>query len=76
MDDKKQNALSLSNFGLNLYRIRNEKKITVEKLAEMVDVSTRIIYDWEGSKKTPSLKNAVRLANKLGVSLDSILRKN
>ncbi|MGM9808359.1 MAG: helix-turn-helix domain-containing protein [Bacilli bacterium] len=74
MNDKKtQRALNVNNFGLNLYKVRNNQKITVEKLAEMLDVSTRIIYDWESGKKIPTFPRAVEIANVLRVSLDSIL---
>ncbi len=32
MNDKQQKTLNINNFGLNLYRIRNAHKITVERL--------------------------------------------
>ena len=73
MNDKQQNTLNINNFGLNLYRIRNAHKITVERFAEMLDVSSRIIYDWEAGKKFSTFERAINIANILGVTLDSIL---
>jgi transcriptional regulator with XRE-family HTH domain len=65
--------LDISRLGLNLYRLREERKISHEALAEMVGVSTRVVYDWESGAKKPSLTNLVRLANCLAVSTDSLL---
>ena len=73
MDDENKAVLNIRNFGLNLYRIRNAHKITVERFAEMLDVSSRIIYDWEAGKKFPTFERAINIANILGVTLDSIL---
>ena len=73
MNDNQQKTLNINNFGLNLYRIRNAQQITLERFAEMLDVSTRIIYDWEASKKFPTFEIAINIANILGVTLDSIL---
>lgn len=73
MNDKQQKTLNINNFSLNLYRIRNAHKITVERFAEMLDVSSRIIYDWETGKKFPTFERAINIANILGVTLDSIL---
>ena len=73
MNDKQQKTLNINNFGLNLYRIRNAHKITVERFAEMLDVSSRIIYDWEAGNKFPTFERAINIANILGVTLHSIL---
>ena len=73
MNDKQQKTLNINNFGLNLYRIRNAQQITVERFAEMLDVSSRIIYDWEAGKKFPTFERAINIANILGVTLDSVL---
>lgn len=72
MDDNQKSTLRVENFALNLYIIRESQGITHEKLAEMLEVSTRIIYDWENGTKRPSIQNAVKISIALGVSLDSI----
>ncbi len=72
MGNKKTNGLEIGNFGINLYQIRNEKGITHEALAEMIDVSSRVVYDWENGVKYPSLPNLVKIANALEIPLDSI----
>jgi DNA-binding XRE family transcriptional regulator len=67
-------ALDIANFGPNLKRYRLEKQLTHEKFAELLGVSSRVVYDWEDGFKRPQFQRAVDIANVLGVSLDSILR--
>lgn len=74
MTNEKQNPLDTKNFGPNLRRIRLERGITYEAFAEMVDVSTRLVYDYEDGFKTPRLETICRIAMVLEVSLDSLLR--
>ena len=74
MDNKKTNTLDIKSFGLNLYEIMKEKGLTNEELAEMLGVSTRIVYNWKNGEKLPGLERAIELVRVLGVSLDSILR--
>ena len=74
MDNKKTNTLNIKSFGLNLYEIMEEKGLTNEELADMLGVSTRIVYNWKNGEKLPSLGRAIELVRVLGVSLDSILR--
>ena len=66
---------SETNFGINLRKLRKNAGMTVEFLAEMLDVSTRIIYDWEDSRKTPKFERAVQIANLFNASLDGMLRE-
>ncbi len=73
MTNNKQNLPSEKNFGRNLRRIRLEKGLTYESFAEMVDVSTRLVYDYEDGFKTPRLETICRIAVALGVSLDDLL---
>lgn len=66
--------LSMEKFPERLRVRREELGFTQTKLAELVEVSTQTIsaYERRGGKteKKPSLDTAIKLAEKLGVSLD------
>lgn len=65
----------IEKFGLNLYKIRNEKGITRQNLADSLGFqSERVIYDYENGIKIPKLKNLIKIVNILDVSLDSMFR--
>ena len=59
-------------FGLKLYEARTAKGMTQSELAEILEVSDRIIYDYESGKKIPGPAKLVIIALTLQVSLDSI----
>lgn len=66
--------LNIENFGINLKKLRTQRGITREKMAELLDVSVRIIYDWEDSLKTPKFERAVEIVLLFNVSFDSMLQ--
>ena len=71
----KSTTLNISNFGLNLYRIRTEQGKTRQWLADELELADqRIIYDYENGVKFPRLENALKIAMALGVDLDSMIR--
>lgn len=74
MTNENGNTLSIANFGLNLYKLRLERELTHDQLAELLGVSTRSVYGWESGKKKPGFQRAVEIANVLEASLDNILR--
>jgi transcriptional regulator with XRE-family HTH domain len=74
MTNENTKTLSVENIGGNLLRLRKEHKLSREKFAELIDISSRIVYDYEDGFKTPSLDTLVRIANLYGVTLDDILR--
>lgn len=59
--------------GERLRQIRREKKLTREKLAEMVEISPRFLADVEFGKAGVSLSNLVLLCRTLDVSADYLL---
>lgn len=61
-------------FGYKLYEARTTKGMTQAELACELEVSDRIIYDYESGKKLPGPANLVKISIILQVSLDSILR--
>ena len=58
----KSTALNINNFGLNLYRIRTEKGMTREALADAIGLADqRIVYDYENGIKFPKLERALEV---------------
>lgn len=74
MIDKKQPKLDTRNIALNLYRLRSQSNLTHEQLAEMLNVSVRIVYSWENGTKVPALKRVITISSMFQVTVDSILR--
>ena len=60
---------ALSNFGKNLRKIRNEKGITLTRLASEIYVDRITLGLYEQGKRIPSLENAIILSNYFGVSI-------
>lgn len=61
------------NFAENLKRLRKEKGITQEKLAETLGVSAQSVSRWELSICYPDLEMLPPLANYFGVTVDHLL---
>ncbi len=59
--------------GKNLQKLRKQKNLTQEKLAEKVGVARQTIAKWEAEESVPDLEMSGRLALALGVSLDDLV---
>jgi transcriptional regulator with XRE-family HTH domain len=57
-----------------LARLRKERQLTQQQLAELVHVQQRMISRWETGVAAPHLHYIVRLAEVLEVSLDRLVR--
>ena len=55
---------------LHLIEIHN---INRNKLAVATGISSGLIFDWTMANKSPSLKNAIKVAQYFGVSLDYLV---
>lgn len=62
--------------GKRIKHAREEKKLTQEKLAELIGVSTVYISHLEIGSKTPSLETLIKISNTLEVSIDYLLANN
>lgn len=63
--------------GDKIRKLRQEKKLTLDKLAELTDSSKS--YIWELENKTPprpSAEKLSKLADKLGVTIEYLLDEN
>lgn len=56
----------------NICKIREEKKVTIRKLAVQTKISERHLRFIETGDRCPSLKNALIIAGKLGVRVEDI----
>lgn len=63
---------SIDNFGKNLRKIRIEKDFTIEDFAWEIQVSPRLVYDYEDGFKKPRLEKAILICEVLGVKLDDM----
>lgn len=59
-------------FSDNLRELRKKRKLTQEELAELADMSTTIISDYENTRKKPSIIAVKNIADALGVTLDEL----
>ena len=55
-------------------RLRKEKKLTQEELAEKCNVSRQAVAKWEGNESVPDLSNIICLADIFNVSLDYLIK--
>lgn len=62
-------------FGKVLRQVREEKKLTQEKLAELADVDRTYIYRLETGKRSPSLSIILRISKAMKVSPGTLLDK-
>lgn len=60
-------------FGKKLKELRNERSLTQEQLAQILNVSKTTICQWETFKQEPSLNTLVAIAYYFDVSVDYLL---
>ena len=59
--------------GKNLQKLRKQRSMTQEALAEAVGVARQTIAKWEAGESTPDLEISGRLASALEVTLDDLV---
>lgn len=60
-------------FSEQLKRLRKEKKLSQDDLAEQLFISRQSISKYENGESTPDLDNLAKIANILEVSLDELV---
>lgn len=63
----------MAEFGENLKKVREEKGITQQTLADHLYVTRQAVSRWEGGSRYPDILTAKKMAQYLGVSLDELL---
>lgn len=61
-------------FGENLKKMRTEKGLSLEKIADNVYVSRQMLYSIEHGIRQPSLNIALAVAKYLGTTVDEMCR--
>lgn len=61
------------NFKENLKKLRKEKNISQEQLAEKLNISRQAISKWESGKAYPDIDNLILLRDIFNVSLDELI---
>ena len=74
IDENIEITLDVEVMGTNIKKFRKAKGLSREEFAKRIDVSARIIADYEDGFKKPSLPTFYKISVILGVSMDSILR--
>ena len=62
--------------GTNIKRIREEKHLTQEQLADLLDVSFQAVSSWERDEYKPDLDKFIHLAEVLEVSVSALAEEN
>lgn len=63
-------------FEENLVRLRKEKGLSQEELAEKLDVSRQTVYKWESGQSYPELDRLVLISKLFGHTIDDLLHKD
>ena len=61
------------NFSENIKRLRKERSLTQEQLAEALGVTVGAVYKWENGRSVPELEMLMQLADLFQVSLDALV---
>jgi transcriptional regulator with XRE-family HTH domain len=62
----------MTDFHQRLRRLRNARKLTQTRMAELLEVSPRVYTRWDNGDATPQFGTVVKIANILDVSLDEL----
>ena len=68
--------LVMAEFGENLKRIREEKGMTQQTLADYLYVTRQAVSRWEGGSRYPDLMTAKKMAEFLETSVDELLAED
>lgn len=60
-------------FSTQLKKLRVERKLSQDALAEQLFISRQSISKYETGESTPDLENLIKIADILGVSLDELV---
>ena len=69
----RRNTLLNNEFGIKLKNFRKFKKITQEKLAEMIDIDIRQVARLEAGDSLPSLNTILKLCNIFNITPNDLL---
>lgn len=73
MSTKKEIATEISKFGANVRRERTARRLTQEKLAEMVDLNIRTVQKVESGEINILMTTACRFQRALGCAWEKLM---
>lgn len=62
--------------GENIKKLRAENSLTAKKLAEILNISTSLIYEWEHNRCEPSISALNSLSEIFDCSIDYLVGKD
>lgn len=62
-------------FGRGLRRLREERSLTQEKLAELAEIDRTYVYRLESGKRSPSLEILLRISDAFEITPGELLTK-
>ena len=63
-------------FGEKLQKLRKERGLSQEGLAEMLNISRQAISKWESGQSYPEMDKLINISDIFGVTLDSLIKDN
>ncbi len=64
------------NLGERIYKLRSERNLSQDDLAEILDVSRQTISKWENNNAVPELSKLIKMSELFQVSLDDLVKDN
>lgn len=61
--------------GENIVRLRTEKRLTQEELADLLGVSRQSVSKWESDASTPELDKLIRLSEVFDITVDKLVKE-
>ncbi|MGG0465296.1 helix-turn-helix transcriptional regulator [Priestia aryabhattai] len=62
--------------GDQLQRLREEKNMSREELAQQINVSRQAVYKWENNKGYPDIQNLLRLSEIYETTIDKLIKND
>ncbi|MGX4607837.1 helix-turn-helix domain-containing protein [Priestia sp. JNUCC 25] len=62
--------------GDQLQRLREEKNMSREELAQRINVSRQAVYKWESNKGYPDIQNLLRLSEIYETTIDELIKND
>ena len=56
----------------NVRRMINESSLTMEDIANLLDVTPRLLYYWQNGKRVPNIQNLYGLSQLFNVSIETL----
>ncbi|MFS2173444.1 helix-turn-helix domain-containing protein [Priestia megaterium] len=60
--------------GEQLQKLREQKNMSREELAQEMNVSRQAVYKWENNKGYPDIENLMKLSNLYNITLDELIK--